>query len=83
MEHSDRGKHVTHLVQVWIENDGACVTGAQAAARISTDSLRVYLTNVLKSAPRMSAARQMADELASNDYGRVDWQMVAEDLLDE
>lgn len=81
MEHSDRGRHVTHLVQVWIENDGEHIVDAQAYARQGADVLADHLTEILRQARRSSAPWQTAQELAPNDYDRVDWQGIANDLL--
>lgn len=83
MEYSDRGRYVTHLVTVWIENDGDHVDMARQMAKVGPESLASRLTEILRRSPRGSAPFQTAQDLAPNDYARIDWKQIAEDLLSE
>lgn len=76
MEHSDRGKYVTDQVVLWIENDSKFISDARKAAG-HVDMLREYLTSVIRYAPDHSAPWHVRQELAENDYNRVDWEDVA------
>lgn len=89
MEHSDRGRLVTELVSVWIANDGEHIESARyciregGMAHPQDSMLANHLTRVLRRAPLWSAAWQTAQELAPNDYSRVDWASIARDLIGE
>lgn len=87
MEHSDRGRHVTDLVSVWICNDPVNVEYAREMAVEGVPSLRGYLRALLINAVQYEGAERplawhVTQELAPNDYGRIDWPRVADDLLE-
>jgi hypothetical protein len=81
MEHSDRGRYVTEQVALWIENDSNYIDGARRAAHTGTEHLRQYLTLIISGAPAYSAPWQVAQEMAPNDWDRVDWESIKKDLL--
>lgn len=81
MEHSDRGKYVTHVVREWIDNDEVSISGARAAAR--RDRLEEFLRSKIKYALPNEPAHHVRQELAANDMGRVDWAGIAESLTEE
>lgn len=86
----DAGK--TEMVAAWIvsESEMQIYGGTQAriAEHASTyaqsrdnDGLREYVTSVLRKADSHNAAvREVRDELAPNDYDRIDWSEVASAL---
>jgi len=80
-EHSERGAYVTHQVSVWICNDGDLIEAARAAVRVG--DLARWVKQTIRSAPRYSSPWHVGQELAANDYDRVDWQSVADDLRPE
>jgi hypothetical protein len=80
-EHSDRARYVTEQVALWLANDGEHVAHATALAVNDLDGLRVYVMMVLRAAPDYSAAWQVRQELAENDFGRIHWADVAAELL--
>lgn len=84
VEHTDRSKEVTHLVSVWVVNDGDHFYNARHMIREGgSGALACYLLGVLKSAPEFSAPWQTAQDLAPNDYAhRIDWDAVAAELSD-
>lgn len=83
MEHSDKTRENTEWVAVWIVNDGDYYFTAQEYAREGVDELAVYLTDVLHAASPNTGAWHTAQELSANDYERIDWQSIADDLLGE
>ena len=84
MEHSDRGKYVTELVSTWICNDGAFYNKARNCASRGVRSLECYILYLLRDFdPPLPTPLQVAQELAPNDYNRIDWQSIADDLLQE
>lgn len=80
MEHSDRGRWVTFQVQLWIENDGANIVKARELAKQGTQNMAVHLTGLLVTSNPYSAPWQVAQELAPNDYDRIDWESIAVEL---
>lgn len=81
MEHSQRGKDMTHKVSVWIENDFQFnPTAVSLAHHVGCGALRHYLSVILKAAAPYSAAWQTAQDMAPNDYDRVDWQEIFDTL---
>lgn len=91
-EHSERARYVTEQVKLWVANDGdhyetaRKLAGHDAAARAATYPLLAeHLYGVLRatSHPRGSAAWQLQQELAPNDYARIHWADVADQLLGE
>jgi len=80
--------NVTDMVATWIisESDFLDHNGAHKrvaehasdyAAGNNLDGLRSFTTSVLRQSRGSSAAREVADELAPNDYDRIDWSGVA------
>jgi hypothetical protein len=83
MEHSDRGRYVTDQVLTWICNDSEQIEQAQSAARRSTGVFTQWASGVIRTARPHMAAWHVRQELAPNDYNRVDWQAVADALKPE
>jgi len=86
MEHSEyeRGLYVTEQVSLWIVNDGEHYFHAVRKAGMATDStfaIASFIRQTLKTAPNGSVAWHVAQELAPNDYGRIDWKSVVNDLV--
>lgn len=81
-EHSDRAAYVTHMVTVWLENDGLHADIARKVREVGDLSgLRAYVLHVLDAAPRESAAAGCADDLSKVDReSRVRWADVAHSL---
>jgi hypothetical protein len=84
MEHSDRGRYVTDQVSVWICNDSEHIQQARDVLQLdgSIQAVALFLTGLIKSARPYSSPWHVAQELAPNDYGRVDWRSVADDLTE-
>lgn len=85
MEHSERGRYVTDRVSVWIVNDGDHFDRAQTllATTPGTEALGTFLSLELRAARKGTAAWHTAQELAPNDYKRIDWEEVAHQLVGE
>lgn len=81
-EHSERGRYVTEQVTLWIENDGKNIESAKKAAKESDAALKECLVWLIKYSPRSSAAWQVRQELATNDFDRIDWAAVRASVLD-
>lgn len=85
MEHSERGRHVTEEVALWIANDGEHVNEAQANAAAERGGayrgLEQFCTRLILHARRGEAAWHVRQELANNDFARIDWRRVADELL--
>lgn len=85
-------EYVTDMVATWLisESEFEVHEGVRAriaehacryAQRADTAGLCNYVTGVLKHPHRHnSAVREVHDELAPNDYDRIDWNEVAEAL---
>ena len=82
MEHSERARYVTEQVSLWIQNDGDCYGHAQDLLA-TPDVLGSWLRLVLKTSVEGSAPWYVAQELAPNDYDRIDWETIAKDLTEE
>lgn len=80
MEHSERGEYVTSQVSVWICNDGEHVELARRASNRGSAHLKTFLIGVISKGRHSSSPWHVAQELAPNDYERVDWDSVARDL---
>lgn len=81
MDHSDRRRYVTNQVSMWVCNDRNIYFQArQMAAEVSAIDLGSYLIPIIQRARPHSTPWQVAQELAPNDYNRIDWSSVAEDL---
>jgi hypothetical protein len=82
VEHSDRGRYVTDQVKLWIVNDGEFIGSARTA---SADPawLEKLLAYLLHTAAEGSAPWHVAQELAPNDYTRINWAEIAEELRGE
>lgn len=78
MEDSERGRYVTEQVAVWIENDGDYIKNARTVAKLGTDALAEFLREVIQRSRRSSAPWQVSQELAPNDWARIDWAQVAQ-----
>lgn len=79
---------VTDMVATWIISESDFLDHNGTHKRIAEhandyadgnnlDGLRSFTTNVLRQSRGNSAAREVADELAPNDYDRIDWSEVA------
>jgi hypothetical protein len=83
MEHSDRAKYVTDQVALWITNDSDHIADAQRLAKEgSAHALGNFLITVVRSARPHTAPWHVAQELAANDWGRVDWHEVLRQVQD-
>lgn len=81
--------HKTEMVATWIISESEMQVHNGTNARIAEHAaayaqkrdivgLRDYLTEILRRAGSHNAAvREVRDELAPNDYGRIDWLEVA------
>lgn len=75
---------LTDMVETWIINDGQYYFEARERARDGAEELGQYLRFVLRvPSARNGFAEEVANELAPNDYDRIDWQQIAETLLAE
>lgn len=92
MEHSDRGRYVTEQVSLWIQNDGEFVDDIRRRVDVAREiarrdpellDLAAYLSEIIRHAMPYTAPWQVAQELAPNDYDRIDWQSIARDLLED
>lgn len=86
MEHSERGAYVTEQIALWIANDGEHIEEARANALAEPVGLRgmeQYLTRVISLARKGEAAWHVQQELAPNDWARIDWKRVAEEIAPE
>ena len=89
-EHSERARWVTHLVTVWLENDGDYAENAREIVKQATDAgkdpaaeLGKSVSALLRIAPHGSAPWQCAQDLAPNDYNRIRWTDVVESLTED
>lgn len=82
-ERSERGRYVTEQVRLWIVNDSDHYHQAQDAARKGAKELEVLLRGILRHPVAQSAPWQVSRELAPNDYNRIHWDEVAEELKGE
>lgn len=80
-EHSERARYVTEQVSLWIQNDGEWNALARGRAD-DPDRLRAFLGSVIRRSPQGKAAWHVAQELTPNDWDRIDWKAVAEELTD-
>lgn len=74
-------KENTRWIEVWAVNDPEHYGTLQAAAEEGPDALRAEVERIYKNAPPESQAWYQAKEMSDSDYGRVDWQEVADSLL--
>ncbi len=80
---SDRERYVTDLVAEWISSDGDYFDQAQSLAREgSWSALGDFLMRIVRSARPYSAPWHVAQEMAPNDWARVDWPAVLAALSD-
>ena len=83
-EHSERARWVTEQVALWLANDGEYEPVARRLARQGALSeLGTAYAELIRRAPRGSAAWQVAQSLAPDDYDRIRWSDVAAELLTE
>lgn len=80
-EHSDRARYVTDQVKLWLANDGQFFEAAKVTA-VDPEWLKRLGEYLLKTAAEGSAAWQVSQELAPNDYERINWEDVAAELRD-
>lgn len=86
---SERARYVTDLVSMWIVNDGEHfhearrAAGSDWAARSGYSELREYAERIIRTARRTTAPWHVAQELAPNDYARIHWADVANQLTGE
>ena len=85
-EHSDRARYVTEQVALWIVNDGDHVDEARANAEAERGGayrgLEQFCTRVISLARKGEAAWHVGQEMAPNDWARIRWDDVANQLLD-
>lgn len=80
-EFSERARYVTEQVALWIANDSEYIEGAKERAH-DPERLRAYLGSIIRRMPKGRAAWHVAQELAPNDWDRIDWKRVAEEISD-
>lgn len=81
---SERARYVTEQVKLWVANDSQYYYAAvSVAAREGSQKLAAYLAHHLRTAVVYSAAWQVAQELSPNDYDRIRWVEVQNELLGE
>ncbi|GAB4589986.1 hypothetical protein [Nocardia sp. IFM 10818] len=79
MTHTDRERYVTILVTEWIlseENPLYC-DAAYFAENKDDDLLRKFLSLAIRNSKPGSKARAVRNELAHNDFDRIEWSYVA------
>jgi hypothetical protein len=78
---TEREAYVTEQVAVWIENDGKHYYDAVTLANKEMhDALKRYLTKTIRYSRKPQAAWHVGQELAPNDWDRIDWVAVADRL---
>lgn len=84
-EHSERGRYVTDQVKLWLENDGPVLARARkVAAQDGFNSFVEFVTTWIRTATHASTpAWHVREELASNDYDRVNWLEIYEETSEE
>lgn len=90
-EHSPRGKEVTMQVGLWLANEGdfdpkhdgkrVAEVAAEFARAEDYTALADYATGLIKRAVSSQAAWHVKQELASNDFDRINWEDVAQELI--
>lgn len=81
-EHSDRGRYVTDQVKLWLENDGQVIDSARKVAAV--DGLAGFVEYVSTIVRRQAgAAWHVRQELAENDYGRINWAEIYGEITEE
>lgn len=79
-EHSDRAKYVTEQVKLWIANDSDHIEKARQALAVNIKTMAHYLTDSIRYSLRFTAPWHVKQELAPNDYGRIRWSEVADEI---
>jgi hypothetical protein len=82
-EHSERARYVTEQVALWIANDGDYIERARDWARSGPLYLQRRLRGVIEAAEEGTPPWHVAQELAPNDFDRVRWRDVAEEIQEE
>ena len=84
MEYSERGRYVTEQVALYLANEGTEVDGRRVAFRCAdlADSgdlaaLATFARATITSLPEAAPVRR---ELAVNDWERIDWAAVADEV---
>lgn len=81
--YSEREQYVTEQVAAWITSDGDHIDAARRLAKEgSAHALGNFLMTVVRSARPHTAPWHVAQELAPNDWGRVDWREVMRQASD-
>lgn len=76
----NRSEFVTVHVSGWICNDRELIGFAKQVALGGPKSLRGYIEAVLYLAPKHSTPWVCAQELAPNDFSRIDYQTIIDDM---
>ena len=80
---TNRTRYVTDQVLLWITNDSAEIKNARWYAEQGAKGLQAYISYVLQKSRQGEAAWRVARELAPNDYDRVLWVEVQNELLSQ
>lgn len=82
-EHSERAMYVTHLVSVWLANDRAPYETVRWMhdEMESNERIGEFVTDILRSSRPNSAAWHTAQDLAPNDYSRIRWADVVNEVI--
>lgn len=84
-EHSERGRYVTDQVKLWLENDGPVLARARkVSAQDGFDGFVEFVTTWIRTAHETSTpAWHVREELAGNDYDRVNWIEIYKEIAEE
>lgn len=83
-EDSERARYVTEQVANWITSDGNHYADAQRLANEgSAHALGNFLVTIVRRARPHTAPWHVAQELAPNDWGRVNWREVLRQVQSE
>ncbi|MFE7796985.1 hypothetical protein [Nocardia sp. NPDC057440] len=91
---NDREKYVTNMIATWLVSEGEYITiedrqvriaehAAELAKSDDMEALRRFVEPIIKSGGSwgpMALAGEVRQEMAYNDYNRVDWMEVANAL---
>lgn len=81
-EFSERGRYVTDQVKLWLENDGQVIDSARKVAAV--DGLAGFVEYVSSMVRHQSGAvRHVRQELAENDYSRINWAEIYSEITEE
>lgn len=80
---TDRSDYVTEQVSLWLQTDGDYIKDARRAADAGIPNLAAWARIVILTSVKSSAPWQVKQELAPNDWARIDWAQIVEDIKPE